>query len=277
MHAQLLENYSAAYWKDHPAAMDITQSTGKTNENHLAPLAKDSSARSTRRKSIRRSSLQGRAEQAANASGAGDYDTKKETKRKRTDAHDEKEAEEDDDSDSSTPTSPSAEARTSHNKKERHEEDDDSETSTPTMPEVVKNSSASARTSHDNATTSHNKRKFKTKSRAETEHSSEESNEPTMEAEELRMAHLACRVYDPDFYNAHPDMKPLLYCILNTTHNVPRLKAPAKNTWSEWSADLTRMCISEFNEYRTKDATSSLDDEKGKPPPSLPFLCPIVV
>jgi hypothetical protein len=145
------------------------------------------------------------------------------------------------------------------------------------MPEVVKNSSASARTSHDNATTSHNKRKFKTKSRAETEHSSEESNEPTMEAEELRMAHLACRVYDPDFYNAHPDMKPLLYCILNTTHNVPRLKAPAKNTWSEWSADLTRMCISEFNEYRTKDATSSLDDEKGKPPPSLPFLCPIVV
>ena len=230
--------------------MDITQSTGKTNENHLAPLAKDSSARSTRRKSIKRSSLQGRAEQAANASGAGENDTKKGTKRKRTDAHDEKEAEEDDDSDSSTPTSPSAEARTSHNKKERHEEDDDSETSTPTMPEVVKNSSASART---------------------------ESNEPTMEAEELRMAHLACRVYDPDFYNAHPDMKPLLYCILNTTHNVPRLKAPAKNTWSEWSADLTRMCISEFNEYRTKDATSSLDDEKGKPPPSLPFLCPIVV
>ena len=257
--------------------MDITQSTGKTNENHLAPLAKDSSARSTRRKSIRRSSLQGRAEPAANASGAGDNDTKQETKRKRTDAHDEKEAEEDDDSDSSTPTTPSAEARTSHNKKERHEEDDDSETSTPTMPEVVKNSSASARTSHDNATTSHNKRKFKTISRAETEHSSEESNEATMEAEELRMAHLACRVYDPDFYNAHPDMKPLLYCILNTTHNVPRLKAPAKNTWSEWSADLTRMCISEFNEYRTKDATSSLDDEKGKPPPSLPFLCPIVV
>ena len=173
------------------------------------------------------------------------------------------------------PTTPSAEARTSHNKKERHEEDDDSETSTPTMPEVVKNSSASARTSHDNVTTSHNKRR--TISRAETEHSSEESNEATMEAEELRMAHLACRVYDPDFYNAHPDMKPLLYCILNTTHNVPRLKAPAKNTWSEWSADLTRMCISEFNEYRTKDATSSLDDEKGKPPPSLPFLCPIVV
>ena len=215
--------------------MDITQTNGKTNENHLAPLAKDSSARSTRRKSIRRSSLQGRAEPAANASGAGDYDTKQETKRKRTDAHDEKEAEEDDDSDSSTPTSPSAEARTSH----------------------------------DNATTSPNKRKFKTISRAETEYSSA--------SEESRMAHLACRVYDPDFYNAHPEMKPLLYCILNTTHNVPRLKAPAKNTWSEWSADLTRMCISEFNEYRTKDATSSLDDEKGKPPPSLPFLCPIVV